>query len=244
MLALVGGVIVGIIIFEMVRQDPLHLAKGSKKEEEREEVPPPGEALTSFGRIHQTQPLNERYRLVENVAQHATFGEKATGSSGMQWDMTWRAPVADDLAFVFTAVFDQGLIVGLSRTMTDVAGGYLIHILSPDAEVPGRYNFGISSIQDMWNVRVFHAVVLGPGETPGNAERTYWVRYQPTGIFSLGEGAGVGENIIFSTQYPYRTDLHNLPPSGIKYFGFGTSSPSCIGYREVVGVGLISSPLP
>lgn len=200
----------------------------------------PGAAVTGFDRSHPSM-ASDPLRLAENIQQHAIFDVKATGSSGMQWDMTWRLPRCDDGAFFFTAEYDQGLMVALGRTMTDLAGGYIIHLRAPDKEQPGMYNYGISSLQDFWNMRVFYQEELG--ECPPLTTQMYWVRYQPEGRFTLGWGNRIGERVIFTTKYPYRTTLHNRPVKGIKFVGFGTSSPSCQGLRRIASVGIVTSNL-
>jgi hypothetical protein len=198
--------------------------------------------LTAFAPPIPTAPPVKRYRFLENIKQSAIFEATPTGPTGMQWDMTWRFPQADNGAFVFTAEFGQGLMVGLGRHMTDTTGGYIIHIRAPANDNPGEYLYGISPMQNMWDIRAFASEELG--KCPPFEEQTFWVRYAPRGIFTLGRGSQIGERVIFHTDYPYRTNLHNLPVTGLKFVGFGTSAPGCQGYRRITGMNIVADCLP
>ena len=203
--------------------------------------PAAGKALSDFDRYHPTDPRYP-YRLMDGVTQSAVFPDHpATTQTGMQWDKSWRFPKEDDGAFSFTATLDQGLLVGVARGQTDTAGGYLIHILAPDHEEADRYNFGVSDMANPNFLHTFYSVKMSIHE---KRPQTFWIRYQPGGRFALGRGHQIGANVIFASPYPFKTDLHNLPMTGIRFFGFGTSSIGRMGYRTIDEVRVISSALP
>lgn len=172
---------------------------------------------------------------VRGVQQTARFqANPATGPSNLQWHHSWR--LGEPHLVEFDTELDHGLIIGLSPGMSDTRGGILIHVRAKDAEDPTQYNYGIS---DMLNWAKVHTYASEKdGDEPALTRRTYWFLYDPkSGRLQFGKGPSSNRQVLFDTKgYPFANEWHNAPIPNSCFFGFGTSTSSPYGKREIVGV--------
>ena len=139
--------------------------------------------------------------VMPNVERGAIFGErKPTEAHGMQWHHTWRFPRADQGGFTFRANFNGGLLIGLSRGMSDNARGYLVQLEVPKG---GSQTAGVSLLDEPDVLKVAHS----------NFELVkygyYYLVYNHGHIvFGSGQDPRDEESILFEMDVPQDKTVH------------------------------------
>ena len=202
-------------------------SKSSKKEEEQQKH----SRQSQSGDPSENTP---HARTMDAVRKNAIVPTNPpTAQTGMQWDASWKFPRADKGAVTFTANVEKGLMVGLSRGMTDTAGGYVMHVLAPVAGSEALL-YGVSDMYNINDVRAYKTA-----EPKSKYEQTFWISYD-NGTFAMGYGVNGGYNEIFSTPYPFVTRNHNAPMTGIRFIGFGSSAKTETGPIDIKNIRIFA----